>query len=125
MLRPVAAGVLTIVGGFFILAGGLAFAVAFAIFAVLGFVSGFFLLGLLVGALTILVGILMIVFPSGHSFFGIVAVALALTSILVALGGFIVGFLCALIGGILALRWTRQDERIILAEGRRVPPPSG
>ncbi len=124
MPRPVAAGVLTIVGGFFIILGGLVFALLGAFFALLGFVSGVFLLGLLVGFLTIIVGLLMVAVPSGHTVWGTLAVLLALVSIPVAFGGLFVGFVLTLIGGLLALRWKRPVDRVITVEGRVVPPPS-
>lgn len=120
--RPVAAGVLTILGGFFIVVGGLVFALIGAVFAILGFFSGIFLLGLLVGVLTILVGFLMLAIPSGHTVWGVLAIVLALVSIPVAFGGFLIGFLLALVGGILAWRWKRPVERVITVEARVIPP---
>jgi Family of unknown function (DUF6114) len=124
MARPIAAGILTVVGGFFILGGGLLFALLGVVFAILGIVSGLFLLGLLVGILTIGMGLLMIFVPSGHTVWGAITVVLAITSILVALGGFIVGFLLALIGGVIAIRWKRPPEAVIVTEGHRVAPPA-
>jgi len=117
--------VLTIVGGFFILVGGFFFALIGAFFALFGLVSGVFLLGLLVGFLTLLMGLLMLAAPSGHTIWGILAAVLALVSIPVAFGGFLVGFLLALIGGILSVRWKRPVDHILTVEGRVVPPPSG
>jgi hypothetical protein len=125
MPRPVAAGVLTILGGFFIIIGGLLFALVGAVFAIFGIVSGIFLWGLFAGFLTLIVGLLMIAVPSGHTVWGILAILLALVSIPVAFGGLLLGFLLTLIGGILAVTWKRPAERVITVEGRRVPPPSG
>lgn len=124
MPRPVGAGVLTIVGGFFIIVGGLLFALIGAFFALLGFHSGIFLLGLLVGFLTLIMGVLMIAVPSGHTVWGVLAVVLSIASLPVALGGFIIGFLLALLGGVLAIRWKRPLERSITVQGRVVPPPT-
>jgi len=93
MPRPLGAGVLTIIGGFFIILGGLLFALIGVFFAVFGFVSGIFLLGLLVGFLTLVMGLLMIAVPSGHTVWGILAIVLAIASLPVAFGGFILGFL--------------------------------
>lgn len=121
--RPVAAAVLTILGGLFIIGGGLIFAVIGAVFAVLGIVSGIFLLGLLVGLLTLLAGFLMLAVPRGHTAWGILAIVLALASVPVALGGFIVGFLLTLIGGILAIRWKPPVERFMTVEAHPAPPP--
>jgi len=125
MPRPIGAGVLTIIGGFFILLGGFVFALIGAVFAVFGFVSGVFLLGLLVGFLTLIVGFLMLAVPSGHTVWGILAIVFALVSIPVAFGGFIVGFLLTLIGGILAVSWKRPVDRTITVEARRLPPSGG
>jgi Family of unknown function (DUF6114) len=124
MPRPVAAGLLTILGGFFVLVGGFLFALIGVVFAVFGIVSGIFLLGLLVGLLTIVMGLLMIALPSGHTLWGVVAISLAIVSIPVAFGGFIIGFLLTLIGGILSVMWKRRIDRIPTAEWRAVPPPS-
>jgi hypothetical protein len=124
MPRPVGAAVLTILGGFFIIGGGLVFAFVGALFAVLGFVSAFFLVGLLIGVLTLIVGLLMLIVPLGHVVWGALAVVLALASIPFALGGFVIGFILTLIGGILALRWKRPAPRAYTTEGHVVPPPS-
>jgi len=71
------------------------------------------------------VGFLMIALPSAHVVWGILAIVFALASIGVALGGFLVGFLLTLIGGILALAWKPPTDRYITVEARRVPPPTG
>lgn len=125
MPRPLGAGILTIVGGVFVLVGGFLFALIGAVFALFGFTSGVFLLGLAVGLFTILLGFLMIVAPSGHTVWGALAIICALVSIAVALGGFVIGFLLTLIGGILAVAWKRPVQRVITVEARRVPPPPG
>jgi hypothetical protein len=125
MPRPVAAGVLTIVGGFFIFGGGVFFALVGTVLALFGFFSGIFLLGLLVGVLTVIAGLLMLAVPAGHTVWGALAVILALASLPVALGGFLIGFVLTLIGGILAVTWRRPPERVITVEGHRVPPPGG
>lgn len=123
MPRPVAAGVLTIIGGIFILLVGLVIAAFGALFAFLGFFSGLFFIGAAVGFLTIIVGVLMLAVPSAHLVWGILAVVLAVVSLPFALGGLIIGFLLALIGGILAAVWKRPVERVINVQGQTVPPP--
>jgi len=124
MPRPVGAAVLTILGGFFILLGGLFFALLGAILAVFGFWSDIFLVGIAVGFLTIIVGFLMLFVPSGHTVWGILAVVFAFVSIVVAtVGGFVIGFLLTLIGGILALAWKAPVQRVFTVEARSVPPP--
>jgi Family of unknown function (DUF6114) len=67
----------------------------------------------------------MIAFPRAHSVFGVLAILFALVSLVVAFGGFLIGFLLTLIGGILALTWKAPTDRFITVEARRVPPPSG
>ena len=125
MPRPVAAGILTIVGAFFILAGGVFFALVGTVLALFGFFSGLFLLGLLVGFLTLIAGLLMLAVPAGHTIWGVLAIVLALVSLPVALGGFLIGFILTLVGGILAVTWRRPAERVLTVEGHRVPPPGG
>ena len=125
MPRPLGAGMLTIIGGFFIVVGGFAFALVGVIFAIFGHSSGIFLLGILVGFLTILMGLLMIAVPFGRIVWGVLAMGLAIASLPLAFGGLLVGFLCALIGGILSVRWKRPVDRVVTVEARRVPPSSG
>jgi hypothetical protein len=115
--------VLTVIGGLFILGGGLIFAIVGAVLALFGFWSGLFLLGIVVGFLTLIVGVLMIVVPSAHSLWGILAIVFALVSIPVAIGGFVIGFLLTFIGGILALTWKPPTPTVITVTAQVVPPP--
>lgn len=123
MARPVAAGVLTIVGGFFILGGGILVAILGAVLAAFGFFSGFFFVGLGLGLLTIIVGVLMIAIPSGHLLWGALAIVFAVASIPFALGGVILGFILALVGGIVAVRWKPSSKTVIDVRGQVIPPP--
>jgi len=122
MPRPIGAGVLTILGGLFILGGGLILAVVGTIVRLFGYSSGFFLLGLLFGFLTLLVGILMIVVPSAHTVWGILAILFALVSIPTALGGLVIGFILTLLGGILAIAWRPPPPRVITVSAQTIPP---
>ena len=116
---------LTIVGGLFILGGGLVFALVGAILSLYGVWSGLFLIGVLVGLLTLIVGVLMIAVPSAHSLWGILALLFAFVSIPFALvGGFVIGFLLTLIGGILALTWRPPATPVVTVAARLVPPPA-
>jgi hypothetical protein len=123
MPRPVAAGVLTIIGGFFILFGGLVIALigvfVLAFFHVAGWI---FLLGVFAGLVTLIAGLLMLLLPAGHTVWGALAIVMALVSIPAALGGFIIGFLLALAGGILAISWKPPVSRVITTQGRTIPP---
>ncbi len=125
MARPIGAGVLTIIGGLFILIGGVAFAVIGAAFFVFfGFLTAFFYVGLLVGLLTLLIGVLMLAVPRAHVAWGALAIVLSFVSWPFALGGFFLGFLLALIGGILALVWKDTPAPAVPYDtsGMRVPP---
>ncbi len=127
MARPIAAGALTILGGLFIIAGGLVLAFIGGILAAfLGPFSGLFLLGLAVGFLTFVLGILLILLPFAHTVFGIVVVVLAFVSLPFAFGGFVLGFVLALVGGILAIAWSPPPRSpIVTVESRVVSPPPG
>lgn len=118
-----AAGVLTIVGGFFILFGGLVIALIGFFFLAFFHVAGWiFLLGIFAGLLTLVSGLLMLLVPAGHTVWGALAIIMALVSIPAALAGFVIGFLLALVGGILAITWKPPVDRVITTEGRTVPP---
>jgi len=107
----------------FIIARGAILAIFGGILAsVFGIFSGLFFVGLVVGILTLLDGFLMVALPSAHSLWGIVAIVCALVSIPFAFGGFVLGFLFALIGGILAILWhPPRPFRGITVEARVVP----
>ncbi len=56
--------------------------------------------------LLVLLGILAITMPAHHVFYGVIALAVALYSLVgVNLGGFIIGMLLGCIGGILVVAW--------------------
>jgi len=44
-------------------------------------------------------------------------------SLVTALGGFLIGFILTLIGGILALTWKRPFDSPITVQARPAPPP--
>jgi len=121
--RPVGAGVLTILGGLFILAGGATVALfGILVFAIFGAYSGLWLVGLLLGALTMLLGVLMMVVPVGHPVLGVLAIVFACLAVGFALAGFLVGTVLAVLGGIQAIRWRRPPpETIITVEARTLP----
>lgn len=127
MPRPLAAGVLTILGGLFILVGGAVFAVVGGfLFALFHVFSGLFLVGLVAGLLTILMGVLMLAVPSGHGVWGIATIIFALLSVPFALAGFILGFVLALAGGVVAVTWRPpRIGTVVTVAGRVVGPPPG
>jgi len=124
MSRPLAAGALTILGGLFISLGASLFAVLGVVFALIGLHSGVFFVGLLIGLLTVLVGLLMIAVPSGHVTWGVFAIVLALVSVPFALAGLVVGFLLTLLGGILSVVWKRPPTPVVTVAAHEVPLPA-
>ncbi len=101
---PVAGGVLSIIGSVFVLLAGAALAVlgSFLSFFI-GGLAGLFYIGLLIGVLMLIFSILIFVMPSMKTAWGALVIVLAIASLPFALGGFIIGFILALIGGILTL----------------------
>lgn len=124
MARPVVAAVLTFLSGLFVIVGGLVFALVGTVLALLGHGSVVFLLGLVVGLLLLLDAALMIAAPRAHLLWGGLAIALAVVSIAVAFGGFLVGLVLGLLGGFLALRWRPLEPPVITVNARVVPPPA-
>lgn len=126
MPRPVGAGVVTVLGGLFILLGGAVIAAfGWVLSAFAGISSSLFEVGLVVGGLTVLIGILMIAVPPAHTLWGILAVLFALVAIPFALAGLVVGSVLAFVGGGLSIAWRRPPaSRTITVEGRVVPPSS-
>lgn len=110
---PSTAYILTLIGGIFVLIGGLYTAVITAVIgsAFLAFFPGIAALLIGLGVVALLFGILIIVGamkmrndPASAHTWGIIVIILAILS-WIGGGGFFIGFLLALIGGILALVW--------------------
>jgi hypothetical protein len=110
--RPSAAYVLSLIGGIFVIIGGL-------ITAVVGAVVTFFAFGLggVFGVLGIIWGVLIIVFasrlnsdPNSHSTSGALIIVFSILSWVGSFGGLFIGFLLGLIGGILAITWTPHAQ---------------
>ncbi len=103
---PTTGFVLSLIGGIFVLLGGLALAYVETVLASFGFgfiLGGLAIVGLLVGVLIIVFAILLYVKPELKVAWGALIIVLSIVSWPFALGGFFVGFLLALIGGILAI----------------------
>jgi uncharacterized protein DUF6114 len=110
----VAGMVLTIVGGLLVLAVGAyeyyvwsiisSLAGAYGVGSFLPNVGGFLLLGVVMGVLILLVGILAGVAPSLKIAWGALAIIFGIVSLFtLAFGGFFLGFILALVGGILII----------------------
>ncbi|HYA10756.1 MAG TPA: hypothetical protein VEH10_03690 [Thermoplasmata archaeon] len=110
---PSTAFILSLIGGIFILLGGLADAAIYAIIggAVLSIFPGLGALLIALAVIALLFG-LIIIFgaiqlrskPESAKTWGIIILVLAILS-WIGGGGFFIGFILALIGGILALVW--------------------
>lgn len=62
--------------------------------------------------LLVLLGVLAVTMPAHHIFYGVIALAVALYSLVgVNLGGFIVGMLLGCVGGILVVAWMPKGSR--------------
>ncbi len=131
--RPTAAMVLSIIGGVFVLlAGLLELAIgSFLAGITVGFAGGGILL---LGALSLLFGILMIVFgvlmyhtPANHTVYGALVLVISIVSLFTSLGGFFIGFLLGLIGGILGLAFKQRPTQAMFfppAPAPAAPPPA-
>ncbi len=103
--KPTAAFVLSLIGGIFVLLVGIFEAVVGAYFlAFLGAVGAVVLfLGVVWGLLMIVGAVMMYVKPEQHTVWGIIVVVFSIVSWYPTLGGFFIGFILGLIGGILGL----------------------
>jgi len=130
--RPVVAFVLSLIGGLFIVVGGLyglvltgsyyyGYSVSYVLFGVLGLVCG---VGVLFGAA------LVYVVPRQRVAWGVVIIVLGVASLFSftagMFGGFFIGMVLAILGGSLAIAWRPsgtigfEDYRTCLACGRHV-----
>lgn len=67
--------------------------------------------------LLVLLGILIVMMPAHHIFYGVVALAVGLYAIVgVNLGGFLIGTILACIGGVLAVAWMTPHARAAAKE---------
>jgi hypothetical protein len=117
---PTTAFILTLIGGVFVLLGGVVLAWLGSIFLSFGIAAGGLLfVGLGVGLLIIIMAILMWVAPGMKLVWGILTIVLSLVSWPFALGGFFIGFLLALLGGIFAITYKSQP----MMAAPMMPPP--
>ena len=106
---PDVAFVLSLIGGIFVvLIGLIVMLVGAALTFMVGGLGGIFgLLGVIWGAVIIYSAVQIKLNPSQHSTWGVLIIVFSLVSWIGAFGGLIIGFLLALIGGILALAWNQ------------------
>lgn len=123
--RPVAAIVLTIIGGFFILIGG-----SFVFFLALAFnatnpLSYLNVPGLSIGVIVLILGTLLAIIPRQHILLGILIIIFSISSIFGALGGFLIGLILGIIGGVLGIIYKPFDMRMNYAQQWPVQQPGG
>ncbi|HEX5568286.1 MAG TPA: DUF6114 domain-containing protein [Streptomyces sp.] len=78
---------------------------------------------LIIGVLLFVLGVTLWFQPHSRVFSGVAAILLALVSLVVSnFGGFLLGFLLALVGGGMAVSWAPGDQREPVTDG---PPETG
>ena len=101
---PVVAAALTMIAGFFVLVGGIAFVLFGVVFAALfGFLPHFFLIGVLLGLLMMAMAVLLVTVPRFKAAWGVVTIVLSVLSLVFAFGGLVIGFIVGVVGGVLAI----------------------
>lgn len=116
--KPTAGAVLAIIGGVFILLGGLAELALGAYLSSISFGIGagvlrlFGALGALLGILVLVFGVLVYSNPANHVVYGVLIIVFSIVSLTSFAGGFFIGFLLALIGGILTLVWKPTPPQV-------------
>ncbi|MDK1474898.1 DUF6114 domain-containing protein [Streptomyces sp. 549] len=78
---------------------------------------------LIIGVLLVVLGLTLWYQPHGRVFAGVAAILLALVSLVVSnIGGYLVGFLLALVGGAMAVSWAPGDASAKARDTRPVEP---
>ncbi len=122
-----AAYILSLIGGIFVLLGGLLVIVLGTILSrfnigigFLGFMAG--IIGMIWGILIIIIAIQLKKDPSNHMTYGILLIIFSILSFLGAMGGFVIGFILTLIGGILAIIYNPSPQPYVLQQPPQQPP---
>ncbi|MCW4017966.1 MAG: DUF6114 domain-containing protein [Candidatus Bathyarchaeota archaeon] len=118
---PNTAYILSIIGGIFILLAGLLVGLVSAAITIfmggIGAIAGIF--GIAWGVIILITAFSLRSNPSQHVFWGVIILVFSLVSWVGAAGGFFIGFLLSLIGGILAITWSPPTYR---TQQTYVPP---
>ncbi|MCI4334257.1 MAG: DUF6114 domain-containing protein [Thermoplasmata archaeon] len=113
--RPQLAFALTVIAGLLMLVEGAVFLIAGSVANSLGYsaasalLSGIALLGMALGFIVVLLAALLWVYPEAHVALGVVIVAVSILSFFGG-GGFLIGILLGLLGGILAIVFETSEE---------------
>jgi hypothetical protein len=122
--RPTVAFGLTLAGGIIIILAGLAVMAVGAILTFfIGGIAGIFgLVGVVWGVLIVICASMLRSRPQQHVELGVAIIVLSLLSWVGSFGGFFLGFLLALVGGIMALVWKPSFATIATPYASPVPP---
>lgn len=106
--KPTAAFVLSLIGGIFIILGALLWIAVGSLLSFLALNIGLGasmmgVLGLVFGLIVIVGGVMMYMKPDQHVMWGAIVLILAIVSIPFSFAGLLIGFILALVGGILGL----------------------
>ncbi len=106
--RPVAAFVFSLLSGIIILLVGFVIAVAGAVVTLpIGGIGALFgLIGVVWGIVVIASAIMLFERPSQHALWGSLVIAFSLVSLFGSLGGFFIGTILGIAGGILGIIWS-------------------
>jgi MFS family permease len=122
-----AAYILSLIGGIFVLSGGIILLALGTVLSMFTFGLGF--LGFLAGIIGIIWGILIIIIairlksdPSNHMTYGILLIMFSILSFFGAIGGFVIGFILTLIGGIMAIIYNPSPQPYVLPQPPQQPP---
>ncbi len=124
--KPTAAMALSLIGGLFVIFGGAALAFAGSLIGSFNFTGAasasntvltLGIVGVIMGIIMVVGGFMMYSKPTSHKTWGVIVLVLSIISWVTALGGFFIGFLLGLIGGILALTF-----KPTMAPGAMPPP---
>ena len=119
--RPSLAAILTLLGGGFVIGGGLVlWALGTGLALVFGLSRSWYFGGFLVGLVVVAAGGSMWLVPGARRISGAIAIACAAASVPLAFGGFVVGFLLTAVGGAIAA--ARPQPRVVVVPS---PPSSG
>ena len=124
--KPTAAMVLSLIGGLFVIFGGIFLAFVGSLISSLNITGtgaasstalGLGIVGVIMGIIMVVGGFMMYSKPTSAKMWGVIVLILSLVSWVTAVGGFFIGFLLGLIGAILALTF-----KPTMAPGAMPPP---
>lgn len=111
--RPAAAFAISLIGGIFVLLAGIVLGViGFVVTIPIGGIGAALgIIGVLWGSLIIIAAIMMFERPQEHQIWSVLILVFSILSWVGAIGGFVIGFILGLTGGILGLIWAPSETR--------------